>query len=205
MTDKFRTIDERASYGIGLQMGQQLAGQPFQGMQNEAVLAGIADALYGRPSQVSHEALNEAIEDLNQRIISQRQQEAGEQAAAGAEFLKANAARAGVEVCASGLQYEVIQAAEGEKPGISSRVRVHYHGTLPDGSVFDSSVERGQPVDFPVSGVIAGWTEALQMMSPGAKWKLYIPHQLAYGEKGAGGVIQPYATLVFEVELLEIL
>lgn len=205
MSDKFSTIDERASYGIGLQMGQQLAGQPFEGMQNEAVLAGIADALNGRPSQVSHEDLNEAIEDLNQRIMSQREEEAGELAAAGKQFLEENAKRAEVEVSASGLQYEILQSGEGDKPAMSSRVRVHYHGTLPDGSVFDSSVERGEPVDFPVSGVIAGWTEALQMMSPGAKWKLYVPHQLAYGEKGAGGVIQPYATLIFEVELLEIL
>ena len=98
-----------------------------------------------------------------------------------------------------------LKKEKGESPELSSRVKVHYHGTLVDGTVFDSSVERGQPIDFPVSGVIPGWTEALQMMSPGAKYKLYIPHQLAYGESGAGGVIKPFTTLIFDVELLEIL
>ena len=165
----------------------------------------MADALAGRPSPLSRESLNEAIDDLNQRMIQKQQEEAGSHAAAGEAFLSENAEREGVQTTASGLQYEVIAEGEGETPVLSSTVRVHYHGTLIDGTVFDSSVERGRPIDFPLNGVIAGWTEALQLMSPGAKYKLFIPHQLAYGDRGAGDVIKPYTTLIFEVELLEIL
>jgi len=174
-------------------------------MKSEAVLSGMADALAGRPSPISREELNEAIDDLNKRMLQKQQEQASEQEAAGEAFLAQNAERDEVETTASGLQYEVIEEGEGDSPELSSRVKVHYHGTLIDGTVFDSSVERGQPIDFPVSGVIAGWTEALQMMNPGAKYKLYIPHQLAYGEAGAGDVIKPFTTLIFDVELLEIL
>ncbi|MBN4076038.1 FKBP-type peptidyl-prolyl cis-trans isomerase, partial [Gammaproteobacteria bacterium AH-315-E17] len=139
------------------------------------------------------------------RMLEKQQEDAGSEEASGEAFLAKNAEREEVETTASGLQYEVIETGEGEMPELSSRVKVHYHGTLTDGTVFDSSVDRGQPIDFPVSGVIAGWTEALQMMNPGAKYKLYIPHQLAYGEAGAGDVIKPFTTLIFDVELLEIL
>jgi FKBP-type peptidyl-prolyl cis-trans isomerase FklB len=115
-----------------------------------------------------------------------------------------NAARPEVTTLASGLQYEVIVKGEGPKPGLTDTVSTHYHGTLIDGTIFDSSVDRGVPAQFPVNGVIAGWTEALQLMGVGAKWRLVIPPELAYGERGTGGVIPPQATLVFEVELLEI-
>ena len=123
----------------------------------------------------------------------------------GNAYLAKNAERDEVTVTESGLQYEIIEAGEGGKPAADSTVRVHYHGTLIDGSVFDSSYKRGQPAEFPVNGVIRGWTEALQLMPVGAKWKLYIPYDLAYGEQGAGGAIAPYSTLVFDVELLDIL
>jgi FKBP-type peptidyl-prolyl cis-trans isomerase FklB len=205
MADSLTSIDDRASYSIGRQMGEQLTKSAFDGMQPEAVLTAMADALAGKPSPISREDLNEAIDDLNKRILQKQQEEAGTQESAGEDFLAKNAERDEVETTASGLQYEVIETGEGDSPGLSSRVKVHYHGTLSDGAVFDSSVERGQPIDFPVSGVIAGWTEALQIMSPGAKYKLYIPHQLAYGEAGSGDVIQPFTTLIFDVELLEIL
>ena len=121
------------------------------------------------------------------------------------QFLTANAARPEVTTTASGLQYEVLEAGSGASPGPRDMVVTHYHGTLVDGTVFDSSVERGEPIEFPVNGVIAGWTEALQLMQEGAKWTLFIPQELAYGERGAGGVIAPFSTLLFEVELLAVL
>ena len=205
MADPKTSIDDRASYAIGRQMGEQLTKNPFDGMQPEEVLSGMADALAGKENPVSLEDMNEAIDDLNKRMLQQQQEQAGEQESVGEVFLAKNAERTEVETTVSGLQYEVIESGEGVSPELSSRVKVHYHGTLMDGTVFDSSVDRGEPIDFPVSGVIAGWTEALQMMSPGAKYKLYIPHQLAYGENGAGDVIKPFTTLIFDVELLEIL
>jgi FKBP-type peptidyl-prolyl cis-trans isomerase FklB len=125
-------------------------------------------------------------------------------AGAGEAFLAENAKKAGVIVTASGLQYEVLTQGDGEKPSRASTVRTHYHGTLIDGTVFDSSYNRGQPAEFPVGGVIAGWTEALQLMPVGSKYRLYIPHQLAYGERGAGASIAPFSALVFDVELLAI-
>ncbi len=205
MANPKTSIDDRASYAIGRQMGEQLIKSPFDGMQPEAVLSGMADALAGRESPISLDDMNEAIDDLNKRMIQKQQEEAGSIEAEGEAFLAQNAERDEINITESGLQYEVLEEGAGESPELSSRVKVHYHGTLVDGTVFDSSVERGQPIDFPVSGVIPGWTEALQMMSPGAKYKLYIPHQLAYGESGAGGVIKPFSTLIFDVELLEIL
>jgi FKBP-type peptidyl-prolyl cis-trans isomerase FklB len=205
MSEPITSLEDRASYAVGRQLGENLAREPFEGMQPEAVLAGIADALTGKPSPISAEKLNEAIDDLNRKTQQKLKDAAQQRVSDGEEFLKENAGRDEVEVTETGLQYEVLAEGEGESPGMSSRVKVHYHGTLIDGTVFDSSVERGEPIDFPVSGVIAGWTEALQMMSPGAKYKLYIPHHLAYGERGAGDVIPPFTTLIFDVELLEIL
>ena len=122
----------------------------------------------------------------------------------GDTFLTDNAAREGVITTDSGLQYEVLASGEGEIPTAASTVRTHYHGTLIDGTVFDSSYDRGEPTEFPVGGVIAGWTEALQMMTVGSKWRLTVPYELAYGEQGAGGVIGPFATLIFDIELLDI-
>ncbi len=122
----------------------------------------------------------------------------------GQEFLAENGERDGVISLESGLQYEVINEGTGATPALTDKVRTHYHGTLIDGTVFDSSVERGEPISFPVNGVIAGWTEALQLMKVGSKWRLFVPFDLAYGERGAGQDIGPFATLIFEVELLEI-
>ncbi len=205
MSKEFTTIDERASYGIGRQVGEQLARQPFDGMSPKAVVAGIADVLEGKASQVSDADLKEAIDEVNERIRKEQNAAAGEVAAAGEAFLDENAKRDEVNVTESGLQYEVLASGDGAMPEASSRVRVHYHGTLVDGTVFDSSVERGEPIEFDVGGVIAGWTEALQLMKSGDKWKLYIPHELAYGANGAGGVIGPYQALIFEVELIDVL
>ncbi len=204
MTDQFTSIDERASYGIGRQVGEQLARQPFDGMSTRAVLAGIEDVLNGNPTQVSDADIKAAIDELNKRIMQQQNENADRLAAQGEEFLEENAKRDEVKITETGLQYEVLASGDGETPSESSKVKVHYHGTLVDGTVFDSSVDRGEPIEFSVNGVIAGWTEALQMMKTGDKWKLFIPHNLAYGANGAGGVIGPYQALVFEVELLAV-
>jgi FKBP-type peptidyl-prolyl cis-trans isomerase FklB len=197
MSDKYSTIEQRASYGVGRQMGDQLAANAFDGVDAQAVAQGVIDALTGKDSAVARADIEDAFRTLTTRM-SEKQAKAGEL------FLAENAKREGVTVTASGLQYEVITAGTGEKPTAASRVKTHYHGTLIDGTVFDSSVKRGQPIDFAVGGVIAGWTEALQLMPVGSKWRLYIPHELAYGARGAGDSIAPYSALVFEVELLDI-
>lgn len=197
--------EQKASYGIGLQMGQQLAGSGLEGLQIEAIAKGISHALAGKMPEIAVDDINNALRELHQKADEKRKEAATLAAAEGESFLKANAERAEVTVTDSGLQYEIMTAGEGEIPSSDKTVRVHYHGTLPDGTVFDSSVTRGEPAEFPVTGVIKGWVEALQMMPVGSKWKLFIPQDLAYGDRGAGSAIPPFAALVFEVELLEIL
>lgn len=199
------TLEQHASYGIGLQMGQQLADNPFDGLDIAAVAAGLAAAFYGEEPAVSEDQIRQAFGVISERMQAAEAEKAKVAAAAGEAFLAENAKKAGITVTASGLQYEVLTAGSGKTPGRNDRVRTHYHGTLIDGTVFDSSYNRGEPAEFPVSGVIAGWTEALQLMQEGAKYRLYIPHNLAYGERGAGGAIKPYSALVFDVELLNVL
>ncbi len=202
---KFESIESQASYGIGLQVGQQLLESGLQGLQSEALLAGLNDALEGNSPAVPVDVLHRALREIHERADKVRLQQAETLAAAGTHYLQQNADREGVTTTESGLQFSVITQGEGAIPSRQDRVRVHYTGKLIDGTVFDSSVERGEPTEFPVSGVIAGWVEALTLMPVGSKWQLVIPHQLAYGERGAGGSIPPFSTLIFEVELLDIL
>lgn len=204
MSEKFTTVEQQVSYGIGRQMGDQLAGSPFDELVLDAVIAGISDSYTGQPVQVDTEVMKAAFEEVNGRVQKKQAEEAGKLSADGIEFLAKNAQREGITVTDSGLQYEVLSEGKGAIPSSTAKVRTHYHGTLIDGTVFDSSYDRGEPAEFPVNGVIAGWTEALQLMQEGAKWRLYVPSALAYGEKGAGGAIGPHATLVFDVELLAI-
>lgn len=204
MTEQYLTPEAKASYGIGRQMGEQLAANPFEGVVNSAVAAGLIDALEGKESTVSRADLEAAFGVISQRMQEVQAAKAKELAGAGEAFLTENAKKAGITTTASGLQYEVITQGEGAKPTATSRVKTHYHGTLIDGTVFDSSYDRGQPIDFAVNGVIAGWTEALQLMPVGSKWRLYVPYNLAYGERGAGAAIGPFSTLIFDVELLDI-
>lgn len=204
MSHDFSSIEGRVSYGIGRQMGQQLASNPFDGMNPNAVAQGILDALANTANPFTDEQMQEAFAEINSRMQEKQAVEAQSLAKAGEEFLAENAKKAGVVTTASGLQYEVITQGTGATPTASSRVKTHYHGTLIDGTVFDSSVDRGTPIDFPVNGVIAGWTEALQLMPVGSKYRLYIPYQLAYGERGAGAAIKPYSALIFDVELIDI-
>ena len=201
---ELKTDESRVSYGIGRQMGEQLRQNPPPGTDIEAVAAGLRDAFAGAQSAVSQEALVASFAIVREQMEAAEAEKAKASAQAGKDFLLENAKKDGVVVLESGLQYEVLSAGEGEQPVRESTVRTHYHGTLIDGTVFDSSYERGQPAEFPVSGVIAGWTEALQLMGVGSKWRLYVPSELAYGGQAVGS-IPPHSTLVFDVELLAIL
>ena len=198
------TDQARVSYGIGRQLGDQLRDNPPPGASLEAIVAGLRDAFHGQPSQVDPEALNASFRVIREIMQAEAAAKAEKAAAAGRDYLVENAKREGVTVLESGLQYEVLVAGEGAKPSREDHVRTHYHGTLIDGTVFDSSYERGQPAEFPVGGVIPGWVEALQLMGTGSKWRLTVPSELAYGGQAAGS-IPPHSVLVFDVELLDIL
>lgn len=173
-------------------------------MSLDAVVAGLRDAFLGQESRVDGAALSASFKVIRERMQAEAQVKAEAAAGAGREYLVENAKREGVTVLASGLQYEVLVAGEGAKPSREDTVRTHYHGTLIDGTVFDSSYDRGQPAEFPVGGVIAGWVEALQLMNTGSKWRLHVPSELAYGGQAVGS-IPPHSVLVFDVELLDIL
>lgn len=199
----FSSTEAKASYGIGLQMGQQVSGT-FEGVEISAVLAGIQDAYDRKEPQIPGDDINSAFMVIQERLKVQEAENASKYAGEGEAYLAENAKRDEVTVTDSGLQYEVITKGDGATPTAASTVRTHYAGTLIDGKEFDSSYKRGEPAEFPVSGVIPGWTEALQLMNVGDKFKLYIPYHLAYGERGAGGDIGPYQALVFDIELLDI-
>lgn len=197
--------EEIVSYGIGRQMGEQLKGNRIDGLTIELVQAGLLDAFTNQNAPVSEEQLQAAFQELQQKMQARAEEESKEASQEGVQYLEENAKRDGIQVTESGLQYEILVEGDGEKPANDATVRTHYHGTFIDGRIFDSSVDRGQPAEFPVNGVIAGWTEALQMMPVGSKWRLHVPSDLAYGSQGAQGAIPPHATLVFEVELLAII
>ena len=204
-TPSFDTIEAQASYGIGLQVGQQLRESGLQGLLPEALVAGLRDALEGNQPAVPVDVVHRALREIHERADAVRRERQQEMAVEGQKYLDENRERDGVNSTESGLQFRVLTQGEGPIPSRKDRVRVHYTGKLIDGTVFDSSVARGEPAEFPVSGVIAGWIAALTLMPVGSKWELTIPHNLAYGERGAGASIPPFSTLVFEVELLEIL
>ena len=198
------TDEARVSYGIGRQLGGQLRDNPPPGVTLDAILAGLADAFGGVDSRVPEDQLTASFRVIRERMQAEQAAKAEQAAAAGRQYLEENAKREGVTVLASGLQFEVLVQGEGAKPGAEDQVRTHYHGTLIDGTVFDSSYERGQPAEFPVGGVIPGWVEALQLMNAGSKWRLHVPSELAYGAQAVGS-IPPHSVLVFDVELLDIL
>lgn len=198
------SIEQKGGYGIGLQIGQQLLASGMN-VDAEGVARGIYDVLNQNPPVIDINEVSKALQELGQRAEAAQAEAFKALAEEGKAFLEENKKHASVKVTDSGLQYEVLAEGNGKKPSSTDTVRVHYTGSLIDGTVFDSSVTRGTPAEFPVSGVIRGWTEALQMMPVGSKWRLTIPHELAYGERGAGASIPPFATLVFEVELLDVL
>ena len=192
---------DKISYAIGLSMGQNLMGSGVTSLEYADLAAGIKDVLEKNQPQISYQ---EAQQVLGKFFSELEQKIAGQAKAAGEAFLAENAKREGVKVTESGLQYEVLEATIGQKPKATDKVRVHYEGTLIDGTIFDSSYKRGESITFGLNQVIKGWTEGLQLMSIGSKYKLYLPYQLAYGERGAGANIPPYAALIFIVELLGI-
>jgi FKBP-type peptidyl-prolyl cis-trans isomerase FklB len=194
---------QKASYSIGYSMAENVRREFGADIDLTAFQAGVSDQLGGADSRISEAEANGALQALVEARQNAVQAQSAENITLGNDYLAENGAREGVVTLPSGLQYEVLTAAEGPKPGATDRVTTHYRGTLIDGTVFDSSYDRGQPATFPLNGVIAGWTEALQLMSVGAKWRLFIPPGLAYGER-AQGPIPGNSTLIFDVELLEI-
>lgn len=192
---------DKISYALGLSLGQNLMGSGVEALSYEDLAQGIKDVLEKRTPQISYQeaqtVLNQFFAELEQRVANAAKE-------AGEKFLAENAKREGVKTTASGLQYEVLEATIGQKPKATDKVKVHYEGKLTSGTVFDSSYQRGEPITFGLNQVIAGWTEGLQLMSIGSKYRFYIPYQLGYGAQGAGATIPPYSALIFTVELLGI-
>lgn len=189
------------SCAIGVLWGQNIKQQGFDNINTTVFAESVQNVVTGKPTTMDIKTANEIVK---KQMNKAKEASKNKNIAEGEAFLTKNGQRPGVVTLPSGLQYEVLVDGQGSLPKASDNVTVHYTGTLLDGTVFDSSVQRGEPATFPVTGVIKGWVEALQLMKVGSKWKLFIPQQLAYGERGAGGQIGPYATLVFEVELLSI-
>jgi FKBP-type peptidyl-prolyl cis-trans isomerase len=204
---KLDTIMQKGSYLIGHNIGRQLRGDVIAA-DLVALVAGIKDGMAGRETKIERKEISGVMEafqkEVQQAQDEQKKSQGGRNTKEGKAFLTENAKKKTVKTTASGLQYEVIQDGDGETPKSTDTVRTHYKGTLIDGTVFDSSYDRGEPAEFPVTGVIKGWVEALQLMKVGSKWKLYVPSELAYGERGAGDKIGPGAVLIFEIELLGI-
>jgi len=201
---KLETPAQKASYGIGLNMGKSLAQEGMADLDSKAVALGIDDAVGKKEQKLTDEELMEAFAYLQTRAEERMVEMNKEAVAAGKKFLEENAKREGVKTTESGLQYEVIKEADGAQPSADDVVTVHYEGSLTDGTVFDSSIKRGSPIDLPVGGVIPGWVEGLQLMHVGEKYKLYIPSELAYGEQSPSPLIPANSVLVFDLELLGI-
>ncbi len=208
MTDskpkKPETFEQKVSYGFGWQFGRQMHKNKFPGMDIEAAVLALRQCFNGEPSMLSDAELNEAydaVKEQRKQVEAERQSNYRELCDA---FLLENAKREGVQTTESGLQYEVLEPGEGAKPQLNQLVRTHYHGSFIDGQVFDSSITRNEVAEFGVDQVIPGWTEALLMMPVGAKWRIAVPYQLAYGELGSPPAIPPFSTLVFDIHLIEI-
>lgn len=192
---------DKVSYALGLSIGNNFQNSGIKCLQVEDFVQGLSDVLNEKQPAISYDEAKKVINDFFLRLHKEKleiNKKAGE------EFLSINKGRAGVVTLPSGLQYQVLQQGNGEKPKATDKVKCHYHGTLINGTVFDSSVERGTPAVFGVNQVIPGWVEALQLMPVGSKWRLFIPSNLAYDENGAGEMIEPNSTLIFDVELLDI-
>lgn len=191
----------KISYALGMSLGNNLKNNGFEGLNYQEIAQGMSDLMEGGNTTMS---VQEAQNVINEYFTKLQEKAHEKNITEGRDFLAENAKRPEVKTTASGLQYEVIHEGKGVVPAASDRVKVHYHGTLISGQVFDSSVNRGEPATFGVTQVISGWVEALQLMPVGSKWKLFIPSELAYGAQGAGQSIAPHTTLIFEVELIDI-
>ncbi len=203
----FATLAEKASYVIGVNIGRSMKNDELD-INLDILMKGMTDAYVDDISLLDEEQIQMVMTEFTQMLTEKRQVKqnrlAEANAAAGAALLQTNMTKEDITILDSGLQYKILKSGQGPSPTADDMVKVHYHGTLVDGTVFDSSVERGEPVTFPVKAVIPGWVEALQLMKVGDKWKLFIPGDLAYGEMSRGDKIGPNATLIFEIELLEI-
>jgi FKBP-type peptidyl-prolyl cis-trans isomerase FklB len=195
-------VKDSLAYALGVQIGDYFNTNGFTKISMSEFQSALAMVLANQPTVMT---LQQAQQFINKKNQEARAAKGAVAKKAGEDFLATNKKRPGVTTTASGLQYEILKAGNGPKPTAKDKVKVHYHGTLIDGTVFDSSVDRGQPIDFPVTGVIQGWIEALQLMPEGSKWKVFIPYNLAYGERGQGAKIGPFAALVFEIELLQVI
>ncbi len=198
---------EKFSYTLGMNISASVLQLPLE-VDKEIVIACVTDLLRGGKPQIEQPEYHKIMQDFQKRlqevVAEQKKKAADANAEAGKKFLEENAKKDGIQVTASGLQYQVIQEGAGDHPAATDTVKVHYEGTLLSGQIFDSSIKRGEPVEFPLNQVIPGWTEGVQLMTPGAKYRFYIPSNLAYGERGAGEMIGPNSTLIFDVELIEI-
>ncbi len=197
----------KISYSLGYNIGRDFSQKQLD-VDPDVLMRGMRDALSGSTTALSEDEMRQAMMDLQKKMLGQQQQQVKQLAEtneqAGKAFLAENRQKEGIKTTMSGLQYKVISKGTGKKPGPNDKVTVHYRGRLLDGTEFDSSYQRNKPATFPVGGVIPGWTKGLQLMKEGAKWQLFIPAKLAYGEKGAGPMIGPNSTLIFDVELVSI-
>jgi len=193
---------DKVSYALGLSIGNNFQNSGIKDLNTDHFLQGLKDVMNGDKTAISYEEAKTVINTLFTKLQKEKVENNKK---AGEEFLAINKDRAGVVTLASGLQYQVLTAGDGEKPKATDKVKCHYHGTLINGAVFDSSVQRKEPAEFGVNQVIPGWVEALQLMNVGSKWRLFVPAALAYGEQGAGEAIEPNSTLIFDVELLDII
>ena len=200
---------DKLSYALGLGIGQQLAQMGAEGINADDFAAAINDVIGGKELKVSHREAQQIVQDYfakqEQKLSAQRAEQGKAHKEAGEKYLAENAKKDGVITLPSGLQYQVLKEGNGKKPSAKDSVKCHYEGFLIDGTVFDSSVQRGEPAVFGLQQVIAGWTEGLQLMQEGAKYRFFIPYRLAYGEGGAGSSIPPFAALIFDVELIEVM
>lgn len=200
---------DKLSYALGLGIGSQLSQMGANGLNIDDFAQAIKDVINGSELKISQQESQQIVQEFFQQQEEKQRAAAAEMGkvakAEGEKYLAENAKKEGVVVLPSGLQYQVLQEGTGKKPKATDQVKCHYEGMLVDGTMFDSSVQRGEPATFPLNGVIAGWTEGLQLMAEGAKYRFFIPYNLGYGEHGAGASIPPFATLVFDVELIEVI
>lgn len=196
------TDAQKFSYVLGQQIGGQIRAQGLE-VDADVFASSMKAAIAGEESKMTPAEMHQVMVSMNEKMVQKAESDAKDNMEAGIKFLEENKKKEGIKVTASGLQYEILQEGKGKTPKATDTVRVHYRGTLVDGTQFDSSYDRNEPAEFPVNGVIKGWTEALQMMKEGSKWKLFIPSELAYGARGRPS-IPPNSVLIFEVELLEV-
>ncbi|WP_028866044.1 FKBP-type peptidyl-prolyl cis-trans isomerase [Psychromonas aquimarina] len=196
--------EHKVSYSMGWQFGYHLLSHNFDGLDLDVTIAGMLDCFTAKKAPITDQQVESAFKTIVGRVEAQRQKEAARQAGRSQAFMSENALKPGIIMTDSGLQYKVVEMGKGRRAGVVDNVIVHYHGMLINGDVFDSSIERGEAAEFPIQGVIPGWTEVLQLMPQGSKWRVYVPAELAYGQAGKAPQIPGNAALIFDLELIEV-